>query len=552
MSTNGSRAHSAVPRPLLTFCLRAVRVSGTLHDSARPLVTSFSAINATSLSSRNKALLADDTAIYFVTVKSAFNTDRETRRRFLTRGAIGGPLALRALVQAQHNTPAIGLEAGEPTGSLVVQNITVIDGHGGPAMRGMTVSIAGDRIHSVGPTSRTVVPPGARIEEGRGKFLIPGLWDMHTHPNDGWMYPLFLANGITGLRIMEGYPSNRKLRAEISAGTRLGPRVMAIASPVLDGPPGIDRRLNPPWRIVSNAEQGRVAVRAAVQEGAEFIKVYELLSRDTYFAIADESQKQGVPFVGHIPRQMTPAECSMAGQKSIEHVFGIERACSEGYETWRQSLIRAANPATVPMLDLRGRLETFDVSRAAAIASVFRKNHTSLCPTLVTGSAIAGDPWLTQSPNLRYVGSSYTAQWVKSLDDPELPLSRRFVPIQSAVVGAMYKEGVGILAGTDTPLAYCVPGFAVHEELRFMVRAGLTPMDALRAATYKPAQFLGKLDSLGTVERNKFAELVLLDANPLDDIANTQKINMVISKGRMFRKPALEAMLQAAEARARK
>ncbi|MBI3207986.1 MAG: amidohydrolase family protein [Candidatus Solibacter usitatus] len=414
----------------------------------------------------------------------------------------------------------------------------------------MTVSIAGDRIHSLGPTSRTAVPPGARIVEGGGKFLIPGLWDMHCHPAP-WMFPLFLANGITGMRVLMGFPVHQKWRAEISAGTRLGPR-MTIASPVLDGPPGIDRSLNPPWRIVSNPEQGRMAVRTAVQEGADFIKVYELLSRDSYFAIADEAQKQGVPFVGHVPRQITPVECSMAGQKSIEHVFGIERACAEGYETWRQSLIRAANPAAVPMLDLRGRLETFDQSRAAAAASVFRKNHTWLCPTLVTGSGIAGDPWLTQSPNLRYVGRSHTAQWAKSLDDPELPLSRRFVPIYNAVVAAMYKEGVGILAGTDPALPYCIPGFAVHEELRFMVGAGLTPMDALRAATYKPAEFLGKLDSLGTVERNKFAELVLLEANPLDDIANTQKINIVITEGRMFRKPALEATLRSAEAAARK
>lgn len=474
----------------------------------------------------------------------------ETRRDFLTRGGISGALGLRALSgQVQNSKSDLpGLEADEPTRSLVLHDVTVIDGRGGPPMRGMTVSIAGDTIQSVEPTSKRSAPGGSRVIEAAGKFLIPGLWDMHSHPH-ARMFPLFVASGITGTRVMWGTPYLQNWSAEISAGSLLGPR-MAIASPILDGP-GKDSDPDPPWRIVSNADQARLAVRRAIQEGADFIKVYDLLSRDSYFAIADEAGKQRIPFVGHVPWQVTPVECSMAGQKSIEHVFGIERACSEGYESWRQAVIHAAEPAKIPILDMHTRLESFDVSRAAAIASVFRKNHTWLCPTLVTGHGLAGDPGLTQSAHLRYVGLKQKAAWAKILDNPDLPLNRRFQEKNLQVVAAMYAAGVGILAGTDTPSPYCIPGFAVHDELQLLVRANLTPEEALSAATYKPVEFLGKLDSLGTIERGKFAELVLLDANPLEDIANTKSIRMVITRGRTFRKPALEAMLQAAEAEAR-
>jgi hypothetical protein len=256
--------------------------------------------------------------------------------------------------------------------------------------------------------------------------------------------------------------------------------------------------------------------------------------------------------VGHVPYQVTPAECSAAGQKSIEHVFGIEMPYTAGYVAWRRALRDAKNPANVPVLELPTRVETFSLSDAAALFPVLRKNHTWLCPTLTASRGLGGDQSLIQDPRLKYIGRNLNGAWAAGLKDLDLPLVRRAHDKYLEIVGAMHKAGVGILAGTDTLSApYCLPGFGLHDELQLLVRAGLTPMDALRAATYNPAEFLGKLDSLGTVERGKLAELVLLDANPLNDIANTQKINTVITGGRVYRKPALEAMLNAVEVDAR-
>lgn len=473
--------------------------------------------------------------------------NQTTRRTFLHSG-FGAAVALRVFGQ--------GAAIGERANAVVLRNTTIIDVRGGKAVPGMTVSIAGSRIQDVGPAAKAPALQDASIIDGAGKFLMPGLWDMHAHPNDffdlhtheeNWMFPLFLANGVTGVRVLWGLPDHHKWRTEISAGSRLGPR-MVIASPTLDGP---RRGATPPWRIVLNAEQGREAVRRAVQEGADFIKVYELLSRESYFAIAEQATKMGVPFGGHIPQQLTAAECSAAGQRSVEHLMGIARACTPEYEPWRQALLKSPKPDAFPMLDAQRRLDTFDISPAEAIAEVFRKNGTWLCPTRVTAFGLQADPSLAENPNLRYVTAKRKASWAERVNTPDRPLLPRFQRNNAEIMRRIHQAGVGILAGTDTATPYCVPGFAVHEELRLLVNEGLTPLEALRAATYGAAVFFGKTDIEGTVERGKVAELVLLNANPLDDIANARKIDTVITGGRIFRRPALEELLQTAEAAAR-
>lgn len=482
-------------------------------------------------------------AIYSTAVTSRFDLRRETRRQFLTGSVAGAALGLRMASgqDTRNNAEAGGIQAGEPTGSIALLDVTVIDVRAGIIVPRATVTIAADRIQSVATKVVTPARAGTRIIEGNGKFLIPALWDMHSHPNDPWMLPPFIANGVTGTRAMWGLPIQHRWRSEITAAARVGPSLV-IASPILDGP-GADPNPDPPWRIVSNGEQGRQAVRRAVQEGADFIKVYERLSRESYFAIADESAKLGVPFAGHVPRQVTPQECSAAGQKSIEHVFlGVQRACHPDYEAWRQAVIHAANPARVPMPDPEALFKAFDISRVAAMASVFRRNRTFFCPTQITGLGVAGDPILTGSPYLQIVGPKQKAAWAKVVNSPGLSTRRRMQVINAQITRTMYESGVEILAGTDTPNPYCLPGFGLHDELESLVRAGLTPLDALRTATVKPAQFLGRLDSIGTVEPGKLAELVLLDASPLENIANTRTVNVVISGGRIFRKAALEAL----------
>jgi len=217
--------------------------------------------------------------------------------------------------------PLIAAEtASTKSTTLAITHVTVIDATGAPAHPDMTVLIKGNRITEVGKSGKIRVPEDAQVVSATGKFLIPGLWDMHVHWYDKDYLPLFIANGVTGIRIMWGMPRHHQWRTEIEAGQLLGPH-MLIASPIVDGP-------KPVWpgsTTVANASEARQAVIQAKRDGADFIKVYSLLPRDAYFAIADESKKQGLPFEGHVPISVSAEEASNAGQKSIEHLTGILR-----------------------------------------------------------------------------------------------------------------------------------------------------------------------------------------------------------------------------------
>lgn len=389
----------------------------------------------------------------------------------------------------------------------------------------------------MGPSGAMKHAPTVQVNDASGKFLIPGLWDMHTHPHEE-ISPLFVANGVTGVRIMGGaaitggLPEFVRRRVEIAEGKRLGPRLI-VASPTLYG------------YVVHHPEEGRTAVRDAIQKGADFIKVYDNLSADSYYAIADEANKLGVPFVGHVPNPPGLEACAKAGQKSVEHMMGVH--------SYLQRVIGGDS----------GRIsfgvQDLNASQASTFFDVFRKNRMWLCPTLTASFGLSGDPRLSQDPRLRYCEKTTKARWARIFQNPNLVKARQRYECNLGLVGAMHKAGVGILAGTDTTMVgeapgsapYCLPGFGLHDELQHMVAAGLSPMDALRAATYKPAEFLGLLDSLGTVEKGKLAELVLLDANPLSDIANTSRISMVFTGGRVYRRSALDALLNAAEASAK-
>jgi imidazolonepropionase-like amidohydrolase len=400
----------------------------------------------------------------------------------------------------------------------------------------MTVVIAGNKIQSVG---RMAALPGVPTLDASGKCLIPGLWDMHAHDTRGEINPLFIPNGVIGVRTMGGprFVAREflKRRAEVAEGNILGPRLV-VASQTLYG------------SVARNPEEGRTAVRDAVQEGADFIKVYDGLSPESYFAIADEAKKLKVPFVGHAPTPPGLEACADAGQKSFEHMAGVKRY-----------LFQVTGLPASAMNDpgITTRLST---SQAAALFDIFLRNQAWLCPTLTPVFGATGG--LSRDPRLKYFDDSTRAGWARWLKTPDFiarktaGTERQQYQSNLELVGAMHKAGVPILAGTDTELVpastgslpYCLPGFGLHDELRHLVTAGLSPMDALRAATYNPAKFLGLHDTLGTIETGKLAELLLLDANPLDEIANTTKINMVITGGRVYRRPALDAMLDAVEA----
>ena len=440
----------------------------------------------------------------------------------------------------------------------------MIDTTGGPVKTDTTVVILGDRITEMGKSGVIRLPKNAEAVDGTGKFLIPGLWDMHVHWYEKDYLPLFIANGVTGTRQMYGVPMFQQWRQEIEAGKLLGPRIL-IPSPIVDGP-------KPVWPgsiAVANASDGRQAVIQVKRNGADFVKVYSRLPRDAYFAIADESKKQGIPFEGHVPDSVTLEEASNAGQKTVEHLTGVLAACSTREADLlksAQETVAATNAgqSSTPRFsgpEFRARetleLETYSSQKAEAIFQELKKNHTWQCPTLTVLRSIAysDDPSFTDDPRLKFIPRDIVSSWnpkadpfLKDKTAEDWALSKKVFSKELELVGAMSRAGVDILAGTDTLNPYCLPGFSLHDELVLLVQSGLTPMQALQAATLNPARFLGREKDLGTVAPGKLADLVLLDANPLDDIGNTRKISAVVFRGQLFRKASLDQMLAGIEA----
>lgn len=444
--------------------------------------------------------------------------------------------------------------------SVALIHVTVIDATGAPAQPERCVLIRDGRIAAIGLSGKLPIPHGATVVDGSGKFLIPGLWDMHVHLNFEDYLPLFLANGVTGVRVMWGDPEHQQWRQKIESGQLLGPR-MKIASAIVDGPV-------PYWHSsvsVATEAQARQAVDDAKQEGADFVKIYQFLPRDLFFDLADEAKKQGIPFAGHLPLAVTAEEASAAGQRSFEHLVGILPAVStrsadlfaaqqsdlaDGFAQHRHKFWGAHSGALRDAM-----LETYSPEKAAALAAVLRRNGTWQCPTLILLHMFAygDDPAFLKDDRLRYMPPRMKEDWDPSRVDgrrtPEdFAYMKREFDRDLAVVGALQRGGEGILAGTDAQNPYSFYGFSLHDELGFLVQAGLTPMQALQAATSNPARFFGQEKEIGTVETGKIADLVLLDANPLESIANTTKIAAVVYAGKLYDRPALDAMLAKAEA----
>ncbi|HYX71660.1 MAG TPA: amidohydrolase family protein, partial [Nitrososphaera sp.] len=323
-------------------------------------------------------------------------------------------------------------------------------------------------------------------------------------------------------------------RREVNGGEVIGPH-MIIAGPIVQGP--LPFKL-PLFISVYNETEARQAVISLKGHGVDFIKVQDALPRDLYFVIADEAKRQRIPFAGHVPPSITAAEASNTGQRSIEHLGGrfygvllgcsdreaeltakvreivsnVMKALNEGKEPDDSGIFRAS--LTKPLS------ESFDDRKAAALLSMFRRNRTWQVPTL------AAQP-LRAAINER-----------RDLSEDDIRYGRKLLQKQFDLVKAMQRAGIKIMAGTDLP----PESSRLYEELSLLVAAGLTPMEALQSATRNPAEFLGRLNSLGTIERGKIADLVLLDANPLEDISNVQKINTVVLGGKLIPKSTLETM----------
>ncbi|SDX03133.1 TAT (twin-arginine translocation) pathway signal sequence [Amycolatopsis xylanica] len=444
----------------------------------------------------------------------------------------------------------------------VLKQVTVIDGTGAAPRRDMAVVLVGDRIAWLGRDRELPDVEGVRAADCRGKYVIPGLWDMHTHGLDivDIFPPLYIANGVTGIREMWGYEENRAVRDRIEDGSLLGPRAV-IGSSIVDGPISL---LQPPVSHVANEAEARAFVRAEKALGAAFIKVYSYLGRDELYAIADEARRQGLTFAGHLPYRLSVAEASEAGQHSFEHLFGTPFQVSLKENEFLARLAATPIDPKAPRdffnlardLERQAMLE-YSKPKADRLFARFVRNGTWQSPTLVVNRVISkpADTYL-HDPRLKYIPADLEAHWADRIQlfAPKTPLEieqqRVYLASRIEMVGAMHEAGVGIIGGTDCLNPYCFPGFSLHDELELMVEAGLSPMDALRAVTSEAARFLGLERGTGTITPGKSADLVVLDANPLDDIRNTQKIHAVVTRGRVIDRAAREKLLADVEAAA--
>jgi imidazolonepropionase-like amidohydrolase len=424
---------------------------------------------------------------------------------------------------------------------------TVIDVRTGTALPGQTVVVERGRIRDVGADGTVSLPANALRVDGRGKYLLPAFWDMHTHVfavSPLLDLPLYIAYGVTNVRDMQGCPQpgdpfvacreeKRAWTAEAVNGTRVGPRIVASTSWMANGP-GMVKRLKtvPAYFDTATPEQARQFVRHFAGK-AEAIKVYDRIPRDAYFALVDEARRQQMDVVGHRPFAVSAIEAA-AHQKSIEHARFILHESFPGSAALRDV------PTKEWREDRRRLLDEHDPRMAQEIFAAMREHGTWYVPTHLTrwSDAYGDDPSVREDELLRYLHPLMKRQWLEDIDellaeDPS-PAARetyrQFYRKGLELTGQAHRAGVKVLAGTD----YIVAGADLHRELQQLSLAGLPPAAILRAATLHPAEYFGLDRQYGTVEPGKVADLVLLEANPLQDIRNTQRISAVVFNGNYY------------------
>jgi imidazolonepropionase-like amidohydrolase len=411
--------------------------------------------------------------------------------------------------------------------TTAIRDVTLIDGTGAPPQPHSTIVFRGERIIALGPLGRTRIPKAARIINGGGKFVIPGLWDMHVHLWDKEnVLPLYVAFGVTGVRDMgSNYTRTTAWRKEIEDGKTIGPHIVTCGPPV-DGAESRDDKL--PVITVKSPEDARKAFDRLDGMDVDFVKILSTLPRQAFFALTEQCRHWRVQFAGHLPDDVRASEALEERMGSMEHLFGLFLACST-----EELGIRAGKTPRSRMLD------TFSENRAREL---FRKSalfETRQTPTLTLWERMAClDPGrLLNNAALRYVPAAIRKTWPSPDDeitrtaDPELAEMRKQFALAKKMVGLMKECGVQILAGTDTGDPYTVPGASLDRELELLVQAGLTPAEALRSATVEATKFLGWDESIGTLKPGMVADLVLLDADPLSDIRNVSKVAGVAVRG---------------------
>ena len=435
---------------------------------------------------------------------------------------------------------------------LALVHANVVDVERGIVVPDQTILVSGNRIVDVHASTNSRVRAGAQVD-ANGTFVMPGLWDMHGHVLSNYerFANVLLPNGITGIR----QPGNNRLdtlravRARLPRATSPLPRLV-VAGVLIDDSPAA----RPAGSVtLTRAEDASLLADSLIRSGVDFFKVYSRIKREPFFALAAEARRRGVSLTGHVPRALTPEEISDAGMRSIEHVFEFPLACSTREVDMRQQYALAesnTNARAARMAVGDTVLHTYDRNKCLRIIRHLVRNGTFVTPTLYLYRRMSG----IAEPTAR--DSTIAAYFAGGLPQPGARLpefgateerARRLYDRLAELVREMNRAGLLLLAGTDTDAPLLWAGFSLHDELVALVEdGGLTPAEALRTATLNPARYFSASDTMGVVAPGKVADLVLLLANPLRDIRNTQRITGVVVNGRYLHRKELDQMLAAA------
>lgn len=454
------------------------------------------------------------------------------------------------------------------TDAICITNISTIDPTDG-LKENQSVVIKDGKILRIASSAELSLAKTNKIIDGTGKYLIPGLWDAHVHfafiedlaPS---MFDLFLAYGITSVRDTGGkLEFVKKWKDKAMADPTKAPRVM-IAGPLLDGMPNVydgSDPMHPPLSVgMQSVEDLELQIHMLEENGVDLLKAYEMLTPEQFATVTRLGKEKDLRVTGHVPLSMDVISASNAGLNSMEHMRNLELSCASNSDELlaeRRQLL--ADGARDPGGVLRSRIhdaqrekaiKNYDEQRADEVLAVLKKNETWQVPTLALSTGFVNKPFANPQfqESFAYLPDTLEDRWKTGIENfakiEITPFRDQYNTWMFNMVGKVHKAGIDIMAGTDCPIFFLTPGRSLHEELVVLVRAGLSPLDALKTATLNPARYFNMEKELGSIKENMLADLLILDANPLEDIKNTQKINSVIREGFVYDRAGLDEILE--------
>ncbi len=451
--------------------------------------------------------------------------------------------------------------------AICITNISTIDSKDG-LQKNKTVIIRAGKIEKITATSDLKLSPQNKIIDGTGKFLIPGLWDAHVHfaymedlaPS---MFNLFLHFGITSVRDTGGkIDFVKKWKDKSLENPTTAPRVM-ITGPLMDGMPNVydgSTPERPPLSIgTATVEESLVLVEQLDSIGVDHLKAYEMLSPEQFVAITDRAKEKGLKVTGHVPLSMDVITASNAGLNSMEHLRNLEMSTAKNADELLAQRIKLLElgkndeggvlRSNIHASQRREAIDNTDPEQTQKVLSVLAKNDTWQIPTFMVMTSFVEQPFGNPEwqETFEYLPEAIEQKWIEGTKQAlSMEVSedkKKYRDWFFDMVGQLHKSEVELMAGTDCPIFFLTPGYTLHEELRMLVKAGLTPAEALKTATYNPAKYFDMENELGLVAEGMIADLLILNANPLEDISNTKKINAVFKQGNLFDRQALDNLL---------